>query len=134
VSRTFVTDTHPLVWFSTNKHKQLSSRVRDLFEACSSGASAIHVPVVVLWETSLLLKKGKIRINMSFDDWRENLFSLPGFHCLALEESDVGIAHDLTFTHDPFDAMIVATALRMGAPLITNDSLIHEAVPCELFW
>ena len=71
---------------------------------------------------------------MPFNEWRQSLFSLPGFHCLATEDVDVGIAHQLTFTEDPFDAMVVATAIRMECPLITNDSLIHESMPCELFW
>lgn len=40
----------------------------------------------------------------------------------------------LNFNADPFDKAIVATALQLDLPLITNDSKMHENKPCPLIW
>lgn len=41
----------------------------------------------------------------------------------------VAKAKALSWTHDPFDRLIVATALLHRAPLITRDRRIHEHFP-----
>lgn len=51
-----------------------------------------------------------------------------------LQPDDLVIGHSLDFNHDPFDRLIVATSIRLGLPLITADSAITEARPCDLFW
>ena len=55
----FVTDTHPLIWFSTGKYSQLSPKVLSAFEKTDAGESLIYIPAVVLWEIAILQNLGK---------------------------------------------------------------------------
>jgi TonB family protein len=50
------------------------------------------------------------------------------------EAADIIRAHVLSFTADPFDALIVASAQRMELPLITADELITTSKVCPVFW
>ena len=43
-------------------------------------------------------------------------------------------ADDLRFTRDPFDGLIVASALDLGLGLITRDSAIREAGVVKTIW
>lgn len=53
---------------------------------------------------------------------------------LPFDEQTAIHYHKLSFSSDPFDKAIVASAMQLELPLITNDALIHERKPCELFW
>jgi PIN domain nuclease of toxin-antitoxin system len=64
----YVTDTHPLVWYATGKHRQLSHKVLRAFHAASGAAALIYVPVFVLWEIAMLLKVGRIALQEPYGD------------------------------------------------------------------
>lgn len=130
-----VTDTHPLLNFLCGGSKKLSKKVEQAFhDAIVEQTTTIYIPATVLWETSVLLQKGAIALKAPFDDWVEALFSYPALICHPVDEQTIVLSHDLRFHADPFDKAIVASALQLGLPLITNDSIMHEAKPCTLFW
>lgn len=129
-----VTDTHPLLWYCDKQFRKLAARVKSAFDKAADGEVALFVPTVVLWEIAMLARVGKIELPVSFATWQRQIFSAPTVNALSIEAEDTLTANDLTFTRDPFDALIVATAIRMQCPLITKDSLIHDNKPCELFW
>lgn len=54
----YVTDTHPLVWYATGEHRQLSRKALRAFNAASQEEALIYVPAFVLWEIAVLLKVG----------------------------------------------------------------------------
>jgi len=59
----FVTDTHPLIWYSTGNHSPLSRRVTTAFQKAETAEALIYVPAVVFWEIALLENLGKIKLN-----------------------------------------------------------------------
>lgn len=128
-----VTDTHPLVWYIEGS-KRLPKKVRQAFDDAVEGKSAIWVPIIALWELSLLEKAGKIRIMVSLDELVSTSFFSKAIHLLDLMPQDIIEAHSLNFSKDPFDTIIVAMARRMNCPLITGDTVIHAESPCNLFW
>jgi len=130
----FVTDTHPIVWYTTGEHRRLSARALRLFHQAVAGEVAIWVPVVVLWEWSLLIKTGKVVELASLEELVTARFHAQAMPVLELAAEDVLRAHTLRFSADPFDTMIVAMALREDHPLITRDSVIHERQPCPVVW
>lgn len=69
----YVTDTHPLIWFATGKHKELSRRALQAFNAASRGEALIYLPPFVLWEIAVLLKVGRIALRENFGDWTDSL-------------------------------------------------------------
>lgn len=62
----YVTDTHPLIWFTLGKKQNLSKKVLTVFEEAEIGKKFIYVPAIVLWEIALLERGGKIRLNGGF--------------------------------------------------------------------
>ncbi|MFN8551884.1 MAG: type II toxin-antitoxin system VapC family toxin [Candidatus Obscuribacterales bacterium] len=132
----FVTDTHPLVWYLANKEKKLPKRVLSAFRAAHEGSGAyIWVPCIVAWELSELMRKtDRIRLQVPFDELIKENFFFKNLAITAVEPSDLLIGQSLTFNQDPFDRLIVATAIRLELPLITADGDITESQPCEIFW
>lgn len=134
-NRLFVTDTHPLIHFFCDGGKRLSKKVRKVFEeATTSGSTGIFVPTPVLWELSMLIQNRDIEINKPFAQWMDALFSYSTINPLAFDYDTVKTFHEVQYHTDPFDRAIVASAIQMELPLITNDSKMHEFKPCRLFW
>ncbi|MEW6282764.1 MAG: type II toxin-antitoxin system VapC family toxin [Candidatus Eremiobacterota bacterium] len=129
-----MTDTHPLIWFLGNARTRLSRKARRAFEAGVAGDLAIWIPAVVLWEISILLRAGKIELDVPLEILVAERFYARAWHVAEMTEEEVIRSHALGFTRDPWDAMIVATALRLDLALITKDEAIQAARPCELFW
>jgi PIN domain nuclease of toxin-antitoxin system len=75
----YVTDTHPLVWYATNKSAKLSRKALSAFKAASREEALIYVPGFVLWEVAMLLKIGRISLQEDYGDWAEHLVAQPGF-------------------------------------------------------
>ncbi len=130
-----LTDTHPIIYFFCDGGKRLSPKARQAFEeAITNAQTGIFVPAPVLWELSLLVQSGDIEINKPFSDWIDELFQYRTINPLAFDENTVKLFHDVHYHNDPFDRAIVASAIQIGLPLITNDRIMHDHTPCELFW
>lgn len=130
----FVTDTHPLVWYSTRHYSMLSRQVLAAFEDAESGKSPIYLPIGVLWETAILLNKRSIRLPDSFGDWANNLSKKSGFRIQNLDVSTISRSVGYSFNKDLFDKVIVATAVELELPLITKDVAITESNLVEVHW
>ena len=103
-------------------------------EATASPQTSIFVPAPVLWELSLLVQNDDIQIDKSFSAWIDELVQYPMINPLAFDETTVKLFHNVRYHTDPFDRAIVASAIQIGLPLITNDGMMHRHTPCELFW
>lgn len=129
-----VTDTHPLVYYITAQFRKLPTKVKGAFDSAVAGRSAIFIPAVVLWELSLLIKAGTVRPAIPLEEYVQEQFFAKAISIVDLETEDIIRSHNLLFSKDPFDVLIVAMALRIDCPLITGDGLIHETRPCAIFW
>lgn len=135
MSKMLVTDTHPLTRYFCGPKSKLSRKVFRAFDdAIENKTKVIYVPATVLWEISILISNGDIKLSLPFSDWVTALFKHPMILSAPFDEQTAIQYHQLKFTTDPFDKAIVATALQFGLPLITNDSVIHDKKPCKLFW
>jgi PIN domain nuclease of toxin-antitoxin system len=130
----FVTDTHPLIWYTSGKHSSLSQRALRIFDSAFASRSVIIIPSAVLWEVSLLVQRGKLKLREPFDQWVAALLSREGVDFAALDVEVISEAHRLAFGADPFDRAIVATARLMDLPLITKDTVIVDANLVEIAW
>ena len=129
----YVTDTHPLVWYATGKHRQLSPKVLRAFHAASSAEVLIYVPVFVLWEIAMLLKVGRIALQEPYGDWAEHLLAQSGFAMAAVDGRMLAEAYYYPFP-DPFDSVITATAKVMDLPLMINDAEINASQLADIYW
>jgi PIN domain nuclease of toxin-antitoxin system len=129
----FVTDTHPLAYYSGRRFSKLSKRARRLYDGAEDGRVLICVPSIVLAELTILLRLERLRILLPFDKWCRDLEAHSGFFIEPLLWTDVNEMHMLPFK-DPFDRMIVGTAKRLHAPLITKDDAITGSHLVDVVW
>jgi len=129
----YVTDTHPLVWYATNKQAKLSKKALSAFNAASRGDALIYVPSFVFWEIATLLKIGRVSIQESFGEWAEHLIAQPGFDIAPFTVEVTSEAYAYPFG-DPFDAVITATAKVMDLALITRDLNITDSRLVDVHW
>ena len=129
----YVTDTHPLVWYATNKQAKLSKKALSAFNAASRQEALIYVPSFVFWEIAMLLKVGRISLQEDYGDWAEHLVAQPGFDLAPFSVQVTTEAYIYPFS-DPFDGVIAATAKVMDLALITKDRDISDSRLVDIHW
>jgi PIN domain nuclease of toxin-antitoxin system len=115
-------DTHYWIWLQLGETKHFTERTLRAIRQAASGGGLL-VSVISVWELGMLEAKGRIRLKPSCEEWVREALATPG---LALAPLTPEIALDSsrlpgTFHGDPADRIIVATARRMGAQLMTRD-------------
>lgn len=89
---------------------------------------SLLVSVISVWEVALLDMKGRVRLNLPCHEWVKRALDVPGLHLVGLSPE---IAIDSTrlpgqLHGDPADRILVATAARLGARLMTADRRLIE--------
>ena len=130
----FVTDTHPLVWFFGNKHGNLSKPTLRVFSEAENGQAFIYIPAMVLLETAILERIGRIKLDDGFLRWTEKIMKNSGFGIAPLDPAIINSAVGYNFNNDPFDGVITATAAELAIPLITKDAAITDSNLVEIHW
>jgi PIN domain nuclease of toxin-antitoxin system len=123
-----------LIWYAANQKAKLSKKALRLFENVWANQALIYVPAPVLWEIVLLIKAGQIRLPQPFAQWAAALGSQPGFEIVLLDASILETALNVRINGDPFDEVIVATALTVDLPLITKDAAITDSEMVKVIW
>jgi PIN domain nuclease of toxin-antitoxin system len=129
----YVSDTHSLVYHILNKKSGFGKNAKRIFLHAESSQTVVFVPSIVLWEVVLLMESGRLRLYQSFEHWCRGLQNHSGFNIIALDWLDVNEARSVSIS-DPFDRLIVGTALRLDMPLITRDQQIVESGLVETIW
>lgn len=131
----YVTDTHPLVFFSTGKMQRLGKNARRIFREAEKGRARIMIPVTVLEEILRLNEDGRIRLPLPFSELVARYEQEPSPFLLQDYTSEI-LLHVARYPaiRDPFDRVIVATASALGYPLITHDGFLQEEEFVPVVW
>lgn len=126
-----VVDTHAWVWWVAGSPR-LSKRARTSIDE----ARRVGICAITCFEVAQLVARGRLVLDREVELWLEQSLALPGFELLALTPAIASRACALgaDFQKDPHDRMIVATALALGAPLVTADREIHAAGLVQTLW
>ena len=112
-------DTHVLVWLDEGD-SALSAGARAQADQALQN-EALAVSAISFWEIAMLSKKARLGVRHPLRPWRRGLIDL-GLRELPLDGETAVAAGELDDLHgDPADRIIVATALRHGAHLMTAD-------------
>ncbi|MCF2445409.1 type II toxin-antitoxin system VapC family toxin [Dyadobacter sp. CY345] len=112
-------DTHAVLWF-IDGDLQLSANARELIE---NPVNQIYVSAISFFEISTKLKLGKLSLqkplNLIFQDIADAYIKvLPISNSHLLEYQNVPLISD---HRDPFDRLIIATAVAENAGIISID-------------
>ena len=122
-------DTHTLLWFVEND-KKLSEKARINIANLSNSCS---VSIACIWEMSIKISTGKLRMKQSFKELYERL-NENNFEILPITFEHTRLVSELEFHHrDPFDRLIIAQAQAENMTIVTNDSAFKE-YSVELLW
>ena len=126
-----VLDTHTLIWWVDSPQK-LSKKVRKVIEEEKS----ILISSISTFEIYLLIKKGKLELLNNPDVWLEKIESLPFVRFIPVDNKIAAYSVNLPdFSHkDPADRIIIATALNLGAKLVTSDKRILDYKYVQTVW
>jgi len=117
-------DTHALVWLSEGL-PALGKQARKIADQALA-EDALAVSAISFWEIALLHQKERITLTQGVSSWRNQLLEF-GLHELSVD-GEIGIAATTIadFHADPADRFITATALILGASLLTADKRILQ--------
>ena len=117
-------DTHALIW-AAEDNRQLGEAARATIEEARY-SDRVGVSAITPWEIALLVEKDRLQLAMELGAWIRTVLQAPGIDLMPIEPA---IAIDSVrlpgnFRADPADRLIIATARRWGAPLLTADNAI----------
>lgn len=113
-------DTHAWVWW-VDGSRELSKKARDAIDAAAR-EGALSVSAISCWEIGTLVARGRLELTISASDWIARSEALPYLTVHPIDARIALRAAELPAVHkDPADRVIVATALVLGASLVTKD-------------
>lgn len=116
-------DTHTALWLF-NEHEKLPDKVKD---GLLDETNTLHISVISAWEVAIKTSLGKLS---DFDGGVTMFLSAIDRHpidLLTVKPRHVEAVESLPFLHrDPFDRLLVATAVTENMTLLTADPNIHR--------
>jgi PIN domain nuclease of toxin-antitoxin system len=117
-----VLDTSALIFWTLDPER-LSPKAKQAIEQ----ADRILISSISIWEIALKVKRQKLVIPLSMNEYVDRLRQLASLEILAVDIQTWLDNVDLTWDHrDPADRTIVALAARKNCPLITSDEMIAD--------
>ena len=124
-------DTCALLWLADDPRK-LSPAVRSLLD---SGESAVHVSAVSALELGIKVARGKLQLPLPVSRWFPAICRLNDLHILVVDAAIADASTELPPLHrDPFDRLLVATAIQHRLALATPDHAIPRYPHLEILW
>ena len=124
-------DTCALVWWTLDPER-LSVKAK---EACDNiKIEGAIISSISIWELGIKLKRGKLEINISLEEYINRLKQLGTLKIIPVDKTIWVRNLSLDWTHkDPADRTIVATAQLKNLPIITKDDFIRGYYP-HIIW
>jgi len=129
-----VLDTHAWLWWVSSP-EYLSETAKQIIDEAATGKN-IFISSISAWEIAILVSRGRLKLTMNPADWVAASEALPFFdfvpvsNSIALKSVQLpGILHD-----DPADRIIIATAVSLGAVLVTKDEKIRNYPHVKTVW
>ena len=118
----YLLDTHVVLWTAENS-PLLSNKVK---AAILDETAEKHVSIVSAWEVIIKLGTSKLQLEGGLSEFFR-MIDYNGFLSLSIERDYLQQIQRLPDYHkDPFDRLIIATAITEGMTLITADENIHK--------
>ncbi|PRC91355.1 type II toxin-antitoxin system VapC family toxin [Solimicrobium silvestre] len=129
-----VLDTHTLIWWVTGD-PLLSKKAKAAINKEMVDGEII-VSSISAWEIAMLVERGRLFLSMDVASWLATVAKIDALHFMPV---DVEVAMNSVklpgdFHKDPADRMIVATARKLAATLVTKDEKIRAYAHVKTIW
>jgi len=114
MNRKYLVDSHILLWWFMEPKKLASS----VYSVIEDPDNEIYISVATIWEIAIKSSLNKLKVPENFN----GILEKEGFKVIPIDLSTAWKVKDLPFHHnDPFDRLIVATAMQQDLTVITHD-------------
>lgn len=130
-----VLDTHALVWWVSGDGN-LSATAANHIRQEQEKKGSILVSSITAWEIAQLVECGRLLLSMDVSDWMDLVaqISMVTFVAVENEIAIKSVSLPGEFHKDPADRIIVATARKFAAPLITKDEKMLAYPHVKTLW
>lgn len=129
-----VLDTHALIWWVSDPTR-LSQRARRAL-AIALRRAPVAASAISLFEIATAVRRGRLELGLSLEQWLELLQKLPElrFEPVSAEIAQAAGGFPDSVPGDPADRIIAATALALGAKLISADTRLRKSPVLQVVW
>ncbi len=129
-----VLDTDTLVWW-VNVNNLLSKKAKTTIDR-ELEEGQVAVSAISAWEIAMLVEQEKLVLSMDVETWLATVAEIEVVHFIPVDTEIAIKSVKLPgkFHKDPADRMIVATARKLAAPLVTRDDKIRAYPHVKTIW
>jgi PIN domain nuclease of toxin-antitoxin system len=129
-----VLDTHTIIWDALD-NKKLSVKAKRAINSADEN-SALVISDISLWEIAMLIQRRRLEIAEAPARFIELALQSRNYQVQPITGTIAGLSVSLgeRINGDPADRLIVATALAVGAPLVTADRNLRGAKIVPTIW
>ena len=118
----YLLDTQAVIWYYEESPK-LPKNMEALIDDVSNN---VYICSASLWEIAIKTSLGKLSLKLQLDDLLDNI-KHRDFHVLQIEDMYLSELMELPYIHkDPFDRLIISTAIAEELTIITIDENIQK--------
>jgi PIN domain nuclease of toxin-antitoxin system len=130
-----VLDTHVLLWWVSGDTARLSAIAAQAIEQELAGGRIV-ISSFSVWELAMLVERGRIALSMDVETWLSVVGRIEAVRFVPVDNeiSFRSVTLPGVFHKDPADRIIVATARKLAAPLITADEKILAYPHVRTLW
>jgi len=128
-------DTHALVWWVSDP-KRIPTKARRVLDAAVKARESVAVSSISIWEIAMLVARKRLEFTIDAESWITAVEALPFFTFIPLDNRIAvrSVELDGFPNRDPADRIIVATALGLGATVVTADSRLRGYKALATIW
>ena len=117
----YLLDTNILIWFFDD-NKMLPQKIKNLIENKNND---IYISIISLWEIVMKFSKKNLEFKYNFDQILASLNTMK-IEIIPLKVEHLKTNIDLPIHHkDPFDRILISTAISENLKFITSDKENH---------
>jgi PIN domain nuclease of toxin-antitoxin system len=125
-------DTHVLIWLA-NEPSKLSKRAIEAIHAAGQ-TGGLAISAITLWELAWLATHGRLDITGTADDFVEEVTHRTAIRPITPRVAVLANQFPSTYSSDPCDRLIGATALAEGMVLVTKHQKIRDCKQIKAVW
>jgi PIN domain nuclease of toxin-antitoxin system len=118
MSQVIILDTHIWIWFVTQEFSRFPNHWRDAIET----AEQVGISPISCFEVALAHQRGRLELPFAVGFWLQQALEPSGISLFPITPEIAYQAVNLSPIHrDPFDRLIIATAINANAKLASID-------------